>query len=239
MGGAMLLYPRMDISGLFSFSFHFVSFFLFVCQQKTWYIGHNFWMVSDRTFIFHMCIPFGKTFFVLVSRSGSSVKAEVKYQGHIKKMLRGHWRFTNTATQLFFIFRSIWTFLFFFEINKTWRQRMFLRIVGKNEPRLDRIKEAIQMVILTRVWPIQLTCTKLHAILQLTLGILEIKRSVLISHPETSVFSYTTRNSNYYLIWFPRNKETTLFDHVKVWFGGVLINTNYCVKCHTVFAGFP
>ena len=36
-------------------------------------------MVSDITFIFHMCIPWGKTL-SLVPKSRSSVK--VKYQGH-------------------------------------------------------------------------------------------------------------------------------------------------------------
>ena len=36
-------------------------------------------MVSDRTFIFHMCIPCDKTF-LLVPSSRSSVK--VKYQGY-------------------------------------------------------------------------------------------------------------------------------------------------------------
>ena len=30
--------------------------------QKNFKIGHNFWMVSDRTFIFHMRIPCDKTF---------------------------------------------------------------------------------------------------------------------------------------------------------------------------------
>ena len=39
-------------------------------------------MVSDRDFIFHMCVPCGKTF-SLVPRSRSFVKVEVKYQDHI------------------------------------------------------------------------------------------------------------------------------------------------------------
>ena len=39
-------------------------------------------MVSDRAFIFHMCIPCGKTFYV-VPKSKSSIMVSVKYQGHI------------------------------------------------------------------------------------------------------------------------------------------------------------
>ena len=39
-------------------------------------------MVSDRDFIFHMCIPYGKTF-PFVPRSKSSVKVKVKYQDQI------------------------------------------------------------------------------------------------------------------------------------------------------------
>ena len=38
-------------------------------------------MVSDKTLIFHMCIPFGKTF-SLVPSSRSSVKIKAKYQGN-------------------------------------------------------------------------------------------------------------------------------------------------------------
>ena len=40
-----------------------------------------FRMVSDTAFIFHMCIPCGKTFSV-VPRSRSSIKVKIKYQGH-------------------------------------------------------------------------------------------------------------------------------------------------------------
>jgi hypothetical protein len=36
---------------------------LSVC--KNFNIGHIFWMVSDRTFIFHMCIPYDKTFLLV------------------------------------------------------------------------------------------------------------------------------------------------------------------------------
>ena len=60
----------------------------FVCKKKV-KTGHNFWMVSDTAFIFHMYIPLGKTF-SLVSRSRfkSSVKVKVKYLGHnMKKMV--------------------------------------------------------------------------------------------------------------------------------------------------------
>ena len=39
-------------------------------------------MVSDKVFIFHMCITCGKTFH-LVTGSRSSVKVKVKYPGHI------------------------------------------------------------------------------------------------------------------------------------------------------------
>ena len=48
-------------------------------------------MVSDKAFIFHKCIPLGKTF-SLVPKSRSSVEVKVKYQGHFKKKwtLRGH-----------------------------------------------------------------------------------------------------------------------------------------------------
>ena len=39
-------------------------------------------MVSDRAFIFHICIPWGKTL-SLETKSRLSVKVKVKYQGHI------------------------------------------------------------------------------------------------------------------------------------------------------------
>ena len=41
-------------------------------------------MVIYTAFSFYMCTPCGKTF-SLVLRSRSSVKVEIKYQGHIKK----------------------------------------------------------------------------------------------------------------------------------------------------------
>ena len=57
----------------------------FVClSAKNFKIGHNFRTLSDRAFLFHMCIPCGKTF-SLVSRS--SVKVKIKYQTReIRKM---------------------------------------------------------------------------------------------------------------------------------------------------------
>ena len=48
-------------------------------------------MLSDRAFIFHIYIPWGKTL-SLVPKSRSSVKVKVKYQGHSlkeKKLLFG------------------------------------------------------------------------------------------------------------------------------------------------------
>ena len=41
-------------------------------------------MVTDRAFIFHLCISCGKTF-SLGPKLRSFVKVKVKYQGHIKK----------------------------------------------------------------------------------------------------------------------------------------------------------
>jgi hypothetical protein len=31
---------------------------------KNFNLGHNLWLVGDRAFIFHTCIPYGKTFFI-------------------------------------------------------------------------------------------------------------------------------------------------------------------------------
>ena len=39
-------------------------------------------MVSDKAFIFRMCIPHGKTFY-MVPLSESSLLVKAKYQGHI------------------------------------------------------------------------------------------------------------------------------------------------------------
>ena len=56
-----------------------LSVFLSVClQKKPFNIGHDFLMVSDRAFIFHMRIPCGKTF-SLVTRSRSSIKVKVEF----------------------------------------------------------------------------------------------------------------------------------------------------------------
>ena len=35
---------------------------IFDLLLKNFYIGNNFWMISDRAFIFHLCIPCDKTF---------------------------------------------------------------------------------------------------------------------------------------------------------------------------------
>jgi hypothetical protein len=32
---------------------------------KNFNIGHSFWIASDRTFIFHMCVPYDKTFLLV------------------------------------------------------------------------------------------------------------------------------------------------------------------------------
>ena len=47
-------------------------------------IGLNFSMVRDTTFIFHMCIPCGKTF---VSFYGTKVKAICQDQGQISSSI--------------------------------------------------------------------------------------------------------------------------------------------------------
>ena len=57
--------PGIKDSGAYSFwpvrLFVCLSVCLFV-RGKNFNIGHNFWMISDRAFIFHMCIPCDKTF---------------------------------------------------------------------------------------------------------------------------------------------------------------------------------
>ena len=68
-----------------------LSVSLFVSySQKNFNIGHNFRMVSDKAFMFHMHVPCGKTFsFVPGSRSSSTVK-DIN-QGHIfQKMAISH-----------------------------------------------------------------------------------------------------------------------------------------------------
>ena len=62
----------------------FYPFVCLVCAKKNFNIVHNFLMIHDRAFIFYIFIPRGKTL-SLGSRSRSSVKVNVKYQGHIKK----------------------------------------------------------------------------------------------------------------------------------------------------------
>ena len=57
-------------------------------------------MVSDRAFIFHICIPWGKTL-SLVPKSRSSIEVKVKYQGDSfqkkKWPLQGHLYFTDMS----------------------------------------------------------------------------------------------------------------------------------------------
>ena len=72
----LFLCPRMDRSGNIVFD---LSVHLFI--DKKLYLGHSFWTVSDRAFIFHIYIPWGKTI-SLVQKSRSSVKVKVKYQSH-------------------------------------------------------------------------------------------------------------------------------------------------------------
>ena len=50
-------------------------------KKKNIYIGHMFWLVRLRAFIFHMSRPCDKTF-MLVPSLRSSMKVKVKYQGH-------------------------------------------------------------------------------------------------------------------------------------------------------------
>ena len=66
------LCPRIDRSG--ACSLWPVRFFV----HKNFNIGHIFWLVRVKAFIFHMSIPCDKSF-LLVPSSRSSVK--VKYQG--------------------------------------------------------------------------------------------------------------------------------------------------------------
>jgi hypothetical protein len=60
---ALFLCLRIERSGAYSFWPVRPSVCLSVC--KTFNIGHIFWMVSDRTFIFHMCVPYDKTFLLV------------------------------------------------------------------------------------------------------------------------------------------------------------------------------
>ena len=67
--------------GAYSFWSVRVSVFSFVrlFASRNFYIGHSFLMVSNRAFIFDICLPLCKPL-SLVPKSRSSVK--VKYQGH-------------------------------------------------------------------------------------------------------------------------------------------------------------
>ena len=84
------LSPSIDRSGAYSFWLVGVSICLFVC--KNFWIGHSFWMVSDRAFIFCIYIPWDKTL-SLVPKSRSSVKVKVKYQGYKVKKMAVAWAF--------------------------------------------------------------------------------------------------------------------------------------------------
>ena len=65
-----------------SFCLRFNKKKLTVClSTRNFNISHDFWILSNRTCIFHVCMPYGKIFFV-VPRSRSSVNVIVKYQGH-------------------------------------------------------------------------------------------------------------------------------------------------------------
>jgi hypothetical protein len=56
------LCPRIERSGTYSFW----PVRLFVClSAKTFNIGHIFWKVSDKAFIFHMCVSYDKTFLLV------------------------------------------------------------------------------------------------------------------------------------------------------------------------------
>jgi hypothetical protein len=58
--GHLFLCPRIERSG----SYSFLPVRLSVC--KSFNIGHIFWMVSDNAFIFHMCVPYDKTFLLVL-----------------------------------------------------------------------------------------------------------------------------------------------------------------------------
>jgi hypothetical protein len=57
------LCPRIERLGAYSFW----PARLFVCLSvcKNFNIGHIFWMVNDRAFIFHMCVPYDRSFLLI------------------------------------------------------------------------------------------------------------------------------------------------------------------------------
>jgi hypothetical protein len=61
------LCPRIERSGAYSFWPVRPSVCPSVCLSvcKNFNIGHIFWMVSDRAFIFHMCVPYDKNFLLV------------------------------------------------------------------------------------------------------------------------------------------------------------------------------
>ena len=70
------------------------------------YIGPTFGMVSDRAFICHICIPWGKTF-SFVPKPRLSVKVKVKYQGHsFRKKMAVAGALVFHKHSLFFVFMS-------------------------------------------------------------------------------------------------------------------------------------
>ena len=77
-------------------------------------------MVSYTVFIFHMCIPCGKTF-PLVTRSRSSVKVGVIHQG----------QFFDKYNIFFLKFVEFFTTQS--RVLMTWKKRPFKNIVGKGE----------------------------------------------------------------------------------------------------------
>ena len=77
------------------------SVYYSVClKKKNFSFGHNFWLVADRAFIFHMCIPCGH---LLRLRSNMKVTICKKKVGVGGK----HWSFKNTS-YLKFVLKGDW-----------------------------------------------------------------------------------------------------------------------------------
>ena len=76
-----ILCSRIDRSGAYSFC-RLCLLLPFICPQKTVALAIT-WMVNDRAFIFHMCIPWGMTFsWVSSSRSSVSQISKLKFRRH-------------------------------------------------------------------------------------------------------------------------------------------------------------
>ena len=88
LGWSLFLMASFNKSG----TYHFCTVHL---SAKNFNIGHNFCQVNYRTFIFHMCIPCGKTF-SLLSISAMS-KPNIKLIFLKKWLLWGQLCLTNTA----------------------------------------------------------------------------------------------------------------------------------------------